>query len=237
MVVLQNVRAWLGDQPAQQLRCVRRAEQARIGERVNGDRTARPHLILQRRLARCPHRIARDRDAGEGRLCVCAAQHVTDSAAPAVHRALGHRRLPHRLLVVVRKQLRRQRHRTVLILRTRRRPHQRSDVGDDRSASGVEQRGQRLQFRRQREFAAALICQRRQRQQRVARTSNAAARLLVSVVRRCVIRNHRVVIVVAAVQKDADDRLVVARGLRRRSAERGEIQRKRSAGAERCHAR
>ena len=157
-------------------------------------------------------------DLGEGGVAVARCKQVAHAAAPAGGGAFGRGRLPVGLLVVVRKQLGRQRHRACLVLRQRGGLHQRADVQQHRHLSGVEQGRERVQARRQRILPAAR--QRGARLQQVGREHAAvdaqvAAQRILRVVAGLVVGHQRIGVVVAAEQEDAHQRLVVRGGLGR----------------------
>ena len=76
----------------------------------------------------------------------CDGKQVTDAAAPSVLCPFRSRRLPHRLLIIVRKELRRQRVADRLKIGSRGRLDQWADVGNDRALLLSEQCRQRRKW-------------------------------------------------------------------------------------------
>ena len=132
---------------------VERIAQRRV-QRVDAHRAARAHLVLQRIAARDEHRVARRGNAGEQRVGgVARHRDVAEPAAPTHRRTFGAVRLPHRLLVVVREQLGRQRIRhaiRALVLRERGRLDQRPDVELHGETARVPEGLESRELRRQR---------------------------------------------------------------------------------------
>lgn len=221
-LAFQHLGARLRDQRAQRLATGLGAVHAIVlRHALDRHRATGADLVGQRMLARQEHRVAGDRHAGEQRAAAVAGQRqVAQPATPALDGALGGRALPDRLLVVVRKQLGRQRHRAGLVLRQRGGHAQRADVELQGQLLRIEQRLERCQLGRQRVFAASgqtLTGQRRAGQAGV-RDGQRLARRGVFGVAGAVVRDQGVAVVVAAVQKDAHQGLVAVGAEGRRFA-------------------
>ena len=212
---------------------------------VDGHGAASTHLVRQGAIARQEHRIAGDIDAGEQRIGVGCERQVAEVAAPAYGRAFGRRRLPDRLLVIVRKQFGWQRIGLAVgtgVLRFRQRHDQRANVELHGSLAAVEQAGEPVHRRMQRILhAVRQSCAGREqgRGQLGAAQGDAAGALAwaaapdsaVGVVTGFVIANDGVGVVVAAVKKHADQRLVVSGFKSRRLAHGRQVQGKRQGRA------
>ena len=84
-------------------------------------------------------RVRRGRDGRKRGIAVARAEQVTQASAPAHAGAFRQARLPGRLLVVMRKQFRRQGHIARLVLRQGHRLDQGAHIGKDGGAAAVEQ--------------------------------------------------------------------------------------------------
>ena len=127
-------------------------------DRVDRHGSAAADLIRQRTVARQKHRVAADVDAGEQRGAVGRQRQVADVAAPADGGAFRRRRLPDRLLVVVREQFGRQRIGFAVcaaVLGLGQRHHQRADIELHRGLARIEQAAQTGHGRMQRKLPPA----------------------------------------------------------------------------------
>src|SRR5438876_6450804 len=226
-LVLEQVCARADDEAAVGGRCARGAVKG-AGNPRDRHRAARAHLILDDVLARKEHGVAARRNAGELDVRVLAGKQVADSAAPTELRALPERRLrlPHGLLVVVREELGRQRHRTAVVLRNGRRHYERPDVGDDCELALVPAGLERGQRRMEGELASSLGRDRAGGGggELVARDRDRVPRREVLVVGRLVVRNERIGLVVSAVEEETHEGSVTRGGLSRGGADRGEVE-------------
>ena len=87
-------------QTLQHGRAGHRTEQRALDTR-HGHRATGRHLVLNRRLSRQEHGIARHADAGEGRVAVTRREQIAHAPTPAGRRAFWRRALPVGLLVIV----------------------------------------------------------------------------------------------------------------------------------------
>ena len=195
-----------------------------VARRFHRNRTGgRTALVLQGGITGEKDLVARNRNTAEEPIAIVGQRHIADLAAPAGGCALGRRRLPDRLLIVMRKQFRRQRilHpiRAVVLL-TRQWHHQWPDIELHRRLARVEQAGepghvgvQRIfavigQGHRRPQFGGGQRCL-RQHHAGVARAGARRANRVVFRVARIIESDDGVRIVVATDQKDTHQRLVV----------------------------
>ena len=235
--VLQRVGARLLDQPCQRgFDCAGAIHV--VLDRVDGHRAAGADLVGQGTVARQKHGIASDVDAGKQGIGVAGQRQVAHVAAPANGGALGRRRLPDRLLVIVGKQLGWQGivnpvRATVLGLGQWN--DERAHIELHGSFAAVEQVGQTGHGRVQRILAPTgqrsrwveqgrrQICLgQRYAAGRLARTTTAYR--AIQVVAGVVIGDHGVCVVVGTVEKHTDQGFVIGRIKRRRFSNGGQVE-------------